>query len=119
MDLGDILPAQHPYELPALGVFTAGNSWGFQRHVFLLGLQGVRSRYPYGPPESGFRRTDIRIRTNSWREEKPGGVRLRAAATEGGPTGRTVARRKKYGQGPVPVRIRTLRNMPVRSGVAR
>ena len=55
----------YPYELPALGVFTAGNSWGFQRHVFLLGLQGVRSRYPYGPPESGFRRTDIRIRTNS------------------------------------------------------
>ena len=29
----------YPYELPALGVFTAGNSWGFQRHVFLLALQ--------------------------------------------------------------------------------
>ena len=36
----------YPYELLALGVFTAANSWGFQRHVFLLGLQGVRSRYP-------------------------------------------------------------------------
>ena len=63
-----IVPYGHPYPygLPALGVFTAGNSWGFQRHVFLLALQGVRSRYPYGPPESGFRRTGIRIRTNSW-----------------------------------------------------
>ena len=59
----------YPYELPALGVLlTAGNSWGFQRHVFLLALQGVRwSGYPYdGTAGEWFSPYGyIRIRTNS------------------------------------------------------